>query len=73
LFASFIAASWSAAADATIGIATDIPATKPSANLILLICILISKVLLLRVYKEQFDVLIFINFWFDVFSNFKVI
>jgi hypothetical protein len=49
LFASFIAASWSAAADATIGIANAAPATKPKASLILLICISISKVKLLRV------------------------
>ena len=47
LFGFAIAASWSAAAEAIIGIATDKPATRPNANLILLICILISKVELL--------------------------
>ena len=36
------ATSWSAAAEATIGIANDAPTTKPRASLILLICILES-------------------------------
>jgi hypothetical protein len=36
LFAFAIAASWSAAADATIGIANVAPATKPKASLIVL-------------------------------------
>jgi hypothetical protein len=43
LFAFAIAASWSAAADAIIGIAAERPATKPSANLIALNFIFISK------------------------------
>jgi hypothetical protein len=43
LFAFAIAASWSAAADATIGKANVAPATKPSASLIELSFIFVSK------------------------------
>jgi hypothetical protein len=69
LFALAIAASWSAAADATIGIANVAPATKPKASLIVLNFIFISKVILLRVIKNKLK---FCYFDYNLHYNFYV-